>query len=104
VRRAFEDLAVLIAVAARDLDQPRRLEDEIPLLSFGPEAVRRTARDDDVVAVLVRHVAEGRLESARSLVDEDHLVALAVTEEVLHLLLRAAERDLHVVVPHQDAA
>src|SRR4051794_28647023 len=31
VRRAFHDLPVLVAVPARDLDQPRRLEHEIPL-------------------------------------------------------------------------
>ena len=35
--------------------------------------------------------------------DEDHLVALAVAEEVVHLLVRAAERDLDVLVPHQQA-
>ena len=35
--------------------------------------------------------------------DEDHLVALAVAEEVVHLLVRPAERDLDVLVPHQQA-
>jgi hypothetical protein len=37
-------------------------------------------------------------------VDEDDLVALAVAEEVVHRAGRAAERDLDVVVPHQQAA
>ena len=36
-----------------------------------------------------------------ALVDEDHLVALAVPEEVLHRLRRPRDRDLDVVVPHQ---
>src|SRR5947208_11819597 len=104
VRRALEHLSVVVAVALRDLDQPRRLEYEVALVDFGPETVGRPARDDDVVAVLVRDVAEDRLERARALVDEDDFVALAVAEEVVHLLLRAAEGDLDVVVPHQHAA
>jgi hypothetical protein len=91
VRRTFQDLAVLVAVAARDLDQPRRLEDQVALLTFGPEPVRRAARDDHVVALLVGQLAEDRLERPGALVDEDHLVALAVAEEIVHLLGRAAE-------------
>ena len=104
VRRALHQLSVLVAIAARDLDQPWRLEDEVALLAFRLEAVRRAARDDDVVALGVREVAEDRLERARALVDEDHLVALAVAEEVVHRAGRPAERDLDVVVPHQQAA
>ena len=34
--------------------------------------------------------------------DEDHFVALAVAEEAVHDLRRPAERDLDVVVPHQE--
>jgi hypothetical protein len=103
VRRALEQLAVLVAVTLRDLDQARRLEDEVALLvRLGDEAVRRAARDDEIVAVLVREVAEDRLERAGAFVDEDALVALAVPEEGLHPLGRAAERDLDVVVPHQE--
>src|SRR5207302_8335479 len=90
------------AVAARDLDQPRRLEDEMPLLALGGEAVGRAAWNDDVVAVPVRDVAEDRLQRARSLVDEDDLVTLAVPVEALHGLRRTAERDLDVLVPHQQ--
>ena len=82
VRRVLHQLAVLVAVALRDRDQPRRLEDEVALLALRAEAVRRAARDDDVVARLVRQVAEDRLERARALVHEDDLVALAVAEEV----------------------
>ena len=104
VRRAFEDLAVLVAVAARDLDQARRLEDEVALLALRREPVRRAARDDDVVAVLVRDVPEGRLERSRALVDEDDLVSLAVPEEVVHRAVGPAERDLDVVVPHERPA
>ncbi len=104
VRRALQQLAVVVAVAARDLDQAGRLEDEVALISLGPEAVDRPARDDDVVALLVRQLAEHRLERPVAFVDEDALVALAVPEEVVHLLGGAAERDLDVVVPHQDAA
>src|SRR5206468_2068571 len=76
---------------------------EVALRARRLEAVRRAAGHDEVIAVLVRHVAEDRLEDAAALVDEDDLVALAVPEEVLHRLLRAAQRDLDVVVPHQDA-
>src|SRR5436853_274658 len=104
VRRAFHDLPVVVAVAPRDLDQPRRLEDEIALRPARVEAIRRPARNDDVVALLVRDVAEDGLQRPRSLVHEDDLVALAVAEEVVHALGRAAEGDLDVVVPHQEAA
>ena len=103
VGSTLEHLAVLVAIAARDLDLPRRLDDQVALLAVWREAVGRPARDDDVVTFLVRHVAEDRLERARALVDEHHLVALAVPEEVVHLLLRPAERDLDVVVSHQHA-
>jgi len=103
VGRAFEHLPVLIAVAARNLDQTRRLEDEVALVALRTEAIRRAARDDEVVALFVRDVAEDRLERAAAFVDEHDLVALAVAEEVVHLLLRSAERDLDVVVPHQNA-
>src|SRR6266513_517775 len=44
VRRAFEHLAILVAVALRDLDQPGSLEDEVALLTFRTEPVRRAAR------------------------------------------------------------
>ena len=104
VGRVLEQLPVLVAVAARDLDEAGRLEHEVALLALGPEAVRRPARHDDVVALPVREVAEDRLEGASALVDEDHLVALAVAVEVVHLLARPAERDLDVVVPHQQLA
>ena len=101
VGRPLQDLPVFVAVAARDLDEARRLEDEVALRPVRHEAVRRPTRDDDVVAVLVRHVPEGRLDGATSLVDEDHLVAFAVSEEVVHRAVRPAERDLDVVVPHE---
>ncbi len=104
VRRALDDLAVLVPVAARDLDQARRLEDEVALRPLRRETVRRAARDDDVVAFSVRQVAEDRLQRSRPFVDEDDLVALAVPEEVVHPLLRAAERDLDVLVPHEEPA
>src|SRR6185312_2061620 len=104
VRRALENLSVLVAVTPRDLDQPGSLEDEVALLAFGHESIGRAARDDDVVAVLVRHVSEDRLERAVPLVHEDHLVALAIPEEVVHGAGRATERDLDVLVPHQRPA
>ena len=84
VRRALEQLAVLVAVARGDRDQPRRLEDEMPLLALGDEAVRRAAGDHHVVAVAVGQVAERRLQRSRALVHEDALVVLAVAEEVVH--------------------
>src|SRR6266550_4738987 len=70
VRRALEHLPVLVAVAPRDLDQARRLEDEVALLALRFETVRRAARDDDVVTLLVRHVAEDRLQRAGPFVHE----------------------------------
>ncbi len=102
-RRVLHQLAVVVPVAARDRDQAGRLEDEMPLRPFRHEAVRRPAGDHDVVARTVGHVAEHRLEGPLPLVHEHDLVPLAVPEEGLHALRRAAERDLHVVVPHQQA-
>jgi hypothetical protein len=104
VGRALHDLAVLVSVAAGNLDQPRRLEDEVPLRPVGHEPVRRPAGDDHVVAVLVGEVTERGLERSRALVDEDHLVALAVPEEVVHARVGTAERDLDVLVPHERPA
>src|SRR5579862_2975049 len=93
---------MLIPVALEDRDQPRGFEDEIPLVTLGDEAVRRAARDHHVVARLVREVAEDRLDRPRALVHEYDLVALPVPEEVVHRLARAAQRDLDVVVPHEE--
>ncbi len=104
VRSTFEDLSVLVPVAPGDLDESRRLEDEVTLRPLGREAVGRPARNDDVVTVLVGNVAERGLERPRALVHEDHLVAFAVPEEVVHLRIRPAERDLDVRVPHEGAA
>jgi hypothetical protein len=103
VRRSFDELSVLVAVALGDLDQPGRLEHEVALFSYRVKTVSGAARNDDVIALLVRHVAERRLQRARAFVDEDHLVAFAVAEEVVHLLLGPAERYLDVVVPHEHA-
>src|SRR5947208_8897175 len=94
VRRPFEQLPVLVAIPLRDLDSAGRLEYEVPLLAVGPEAVGGAAGDDDVIAFGVGDVAEDRLERAAPLVDEDHLVALAVPEVVLRALARPAQRNL----------
>src|SRR5262245_43636170 len=72
------------------------------LLILRREAVGGSARDDDVVALPVRKVAEDRLQRAAALVHEDDLVALAVSVEEIHRLGRPAERDLDVVVPHEQ--
>src|SRR6266851_4291796 len=104
IRRALEHLPVLVAVAHRDLDQARCLEDEVALHSLRLEAVGGAARDDDVVAVLVRDVAEDRLERAGARVHEHNLVALAVAKEVVHALCRTAKGDLDIVIPHQRLA
>ena len=42
------------------------------------------------------------MQRAAALVDEVHLVALAVPEEVVHRLARPDEGDLDVVLPHQQ--
>src|SRR5262245_15959061 len=104
VRRALEQLPVAVAVPVRRLDLARRVERQIELVALREEPVDRPARDDDVVALPVRQRAEGGLELARALVDEDHLVALAVLVERALLAHRPADGDLHVVVPHQEPA
>ena len=101
-RRVLHQLAVLVAIALRDRDQPRRLEDEIALLALRAEAVGRAARHDDVVAGCVGQVAEDRLDRPAAFVHEDDLVPFAVAEEVVHLVGRPRDRDLDVVVPHQE--
>ena len=94
VRRPLEQLAVLVAVAPRDLDQcPASRRRGSAARPVGDEPVGRAARDHDVVAVRVGHVAEDRLERARALVDEDALVALAVPEEVS---IRSAGRQIEI--------
>ena len=101
-RRALEQLAVAVAVALWRLDLARRVKGQVQLIVSGPEAVDGAARDHYVVVLAVAQRAERRLELARSLVHEDHLVALAVLVERLLLRGGTADRDLHVVVPHQQ--
>src|SRR6185369_4294628 len=86
------------------LDEPGRREDEVALVALGDEPIRGAARDDDVVTVAIGQVAEDRLERPLALMDEDDLVALAVSVVVLHRSARPAERDFHVVVPHEELA
>ncbi len=94
----LEQLAVAVAVAVRRLDLARRVEGQPALRRVEPEAVRRPARDHDVVVLRVRERPEDRLDDALALVDEDHLVALAVAVEVVRLGLGDADPDLDVVV------
>jgi hypothetical protein len=102
-RRVLEQLAVAVAVAVRRLDLARRVEGQPALRRVEAEAVRRPARDHDVVVLAVRQRAEDRLDDALALVDEDDLVALAVAVEVVGLGLRDADPDLDVVVVLEHA-
>ncbi len=83
VRRVLEQLAVVVAIPLRRLDLRRRLQVQDPLL--GPlvrvQAPRRPDRQHEVVARVVREVAEDRAADAGPLVDEQHLVGHAVAVE-----------------------
>jgi hypothetical protein len=104
-RRVLQQLAVAVAIAARRLDLAGRVERQPGLrTAVHPHPVGRAARDHDIVVARVGQRPEDRLHGARSLVDEQHLVALAVAIEGVELLRRLADGDLNVVVEHQDAA
>ena len=105
-RRVLEQLAVAVAVAVRRLDLAGRVEAEPELLLAHRqlEGVRGPARDHDVVALAERHAAEDRPQDAAAAVDVEDLVALSVPVEAVQGLERLADRDLDVVVPHQEAA
>ena len=101
----LEQLPVAVAVAVGRLDLAGRVEAHpVLLLALGKlEAVRRAARDDDVVALAERHAPEDRAQNAGAAVHVDDLVALAVSVEALERLGRLRDRDLDVAVPHQQA-
>ena len=102
VRRALDDLAVVVAVA---LDGVRTYPRLSMIRSFAglreQIAVQNAAMDDQVVARRDRQVAELRLERALPFRDVHDFIALRVAVEVLVLLvgLRVQHRD---VVVEQD--
>ena len=99
VRGVLEQLAVLVAVAPRRLDLRRALQPEHPLrVAIRDEAIGRPDGDHQVVPRAVGDRAEDRLESPAPLVDEEHLVRLAVAVEADHRLRRTdhPERDVAV--------
>ncbi len=109
VRRVLEQLPVVVAVALGRLDLGRALEVEHPLVDAGVrlESPGRADRQDEVVARSVGDRPEDRVEQARALVDEQHLVRLAVAVEdaVRHRRRRADDTHHDVVVEEQrDAA
>src|SRR5579864_6777109 len=100
----LEQLPVAVAIPVRRLDLTGGVEREVELvLTVWHEAVRRAARDYDVVVRPVRQRPERGLKDPPALVHEDDLVAFAVAIEVALLLRRAAQPDLNVVVEHQHA-
>jgi hypothetical protein len=104
IRRRLQQLPVAVAVAIRGLDLTGGVEHEPRLrrlIEFEP--VGRPPRNHDVVVLPVGDLPEHRLERARALADEDHLVPLAVAVEGLGLRVRPADRELQVRVPHQAA-
>jgi hypothetical protein len=104
-RRVLEQLAVPVAVAVGRLDLAGREERQPGLrAAVEVEAVRRAARDDDVVELPEGQRAERRLQGARALLDVEDLVALARAEDALLLLGRLADAQLDVAVVHQDLA
>ncbi len=91
VRRAFLELAELVAIALGRTDVPAALDDEqLRRLAGRVEAVavQDAAMDDEVVALAERQIAEHRLERPLALRDVHHLVRLRVAVEVLVLLVR----------------
>ena len=79
----LEQLAVVVPVALRRLDLGRALQVEHPLdrAGVGLEAPGRADRQDEVVARAVADRPEDRVAGALALVDEQHLVGLAVAIE-----------------------
>ena len=103
--RVLEQLAVAVAVAVRRLDLAGREEREEQLLvRLRHEAIGGAARDHHVVVLAVGQRAEDGLELTLAAVHEQHLVALAVAVVVVVPDVGTADRDLHVAVPHQQAA
>ena len=106
--RVLEQLAVVVAVALGRLELGRALEEQHPLpdARVGIEAPRRPDRQHQVVARVVGEVAEVRPEHARALVDEQHLVVLAVAVEGVGRHRRRGQDHAHHdvgVVEQRDA-
>src|ERR671922_2639250 len=103
-RGVLEQLAVAVAVAVRRLDLARSVEADPELLlalrEF--ERVGGATRDHHVVALAEGHPPEHRAEHAAPAMYVQHLVALAVAVEAIERLGRLADRDLDVVVEHEQ--
>ena len=107
VGRVLEQLAVLIAIAARRLDLRWALEPQHALrLAVRDEPVGGPDRDHEVIAGAIRDGPKDRLQRPAALVHEEHLVGLAVPIEVRHRLSRAyhAKRDVAVGEERDPAA
>ncbi len=103
--RALDELAVLVAVALRRAYFPLRFGDEEALLALAEAvAVQDSARDDEIVALRIRQLAEGGFERPAPVADVDDFVSLrvAVVELVFRVGKRHPERD--VVVEHNCRA
>ena len=103
VRGVLEQLAELVAVALGRNDGRWRLDPQHPLrLALGRDhAVGGADGDDQVVAGAVVDRSEDRLQRAAPLVDEEHLVRLAVAVEAVHGLRRADDAEGDVLVEEQ---
>ncbi len=106
-RRVLEQLPVAVAVPVGRLDLSRSVEAEPDLFARAwvvhTHPVGRAAGDHDVVVRAVRNVAEDRLQGARPAMDEENLVALAVSVEAVALLSGLRDRDFDVAVPLKEA-
>ena len=106
VGRVLQQLAVLVAIAPRRLDLGRALQPQHPLLDARcrHEPIGGADGDDQVVAGAVLDRAEVRLQRARALVHEEHLVRHAIAVVVTHRLRRADHPERHVGVEEERHA
>jgi hypothetical protein len=68
------------------------------------EAIGRAPGDDDVIKVAKRQGTEHRMQRAAAGMDEDHLVGIRVTEQLLLRLLGATARQRDIVVAEEHEA
>ena len=102
----LQQLAVLVAIAPRRLDLGRALQPQHPLLDARcrHEPIGGADGDDQVVAGAVLDRAEVRLQRARALVHEEHLVRHAVAVVVTHRLRGTDHPERHVRVEEEGHA
>ncbi len=96
--RMLGQLPEFIAVTARGGDRPGGFDDKQAVVRpFEFQLVDGAARDDEVVAVLERHVAVHGTKGTRAHMNEDHLIGIGILEKVVaHALTWGRQADLTV--------